>query len=65
MLIRFRHRSRDRIWSGSRELSVDQLAARCDLKRLVDGLQRLALVAPNAVRVVGELVAGLLEEVDS
>jgi hypothetical protein len=64
MLIRFRPRSRDQTWSGSRELSADQSAARYDLKLLVDGLQRLALVEPSAVRVVGEIVAGLLDEVD-
>jgi hypothetical protein len=40
------------------------LAARCDLKRLIDGLQRLVLVAPNAVRVIAEIVAGFLDEVD-
>jgi len=64
MLIRFRPRSCDQTWNDSRELSADQSAARCDLKVLVDGLQRLALVEPNAVRVVGAIIAGLLDEVD-
>lgn len=64
MLIPFRPRSRDQIWNGSRALSADQLAARSDLKLLVDDLQRLALVAPKAVSIMREIAAGLLDEVD-
>ena len=64
MLIRFRRPSPRPTSNASRGLSVDQSAARCDLKRLVNDLQRLALVAPNAVRFVGDFVAGLLDEVD-
>jgi len=40
------------------------LAARSDLKLLVDGLQRLVLVEPSAVKLIREIVAGLLDEVD-
>lgn len=65
MLILFRRRSPDPTWNDSPALSADQSAARCDLKLLVDDLQRLALVEPRAVRLVGEIVAGLLDEVDS
>jgi len=64
MVIRFRRRSPPPTWNDSPALSAEQLAARCDLKRLIDGLQRLVLVAPNAVRVIAEIVAGFLDEVD-
>ncbi len=67
MLIRFPPRlpgSPPSTWSGSPELSAAQLAGRSDLKLLVDGLQRLVLVEPNAVRLVREIVAGLLDEID-
>ncbi len=64
MLIRFRRRSPDPTWNASPGLSADQSAARCDLKLLVDDLQRLALVEPSAVSLVCEIVAGLLDEID-
>jgi len=64
MLIRFRPRSHRPTSNGSHEPSAAQLAARSDLKLLVDGLQRLVLVEPNAVRFVGAIVFGILDEVD-